>query len=218
MFPDLVCLWKNFRDATRILIDIPFGLPENFGLRQCDVDARKSLGPKKGTVFSVPCREAIHASTYTYANVITMIKCGGKKIPPVSWALIPKILDLENLFVTCKFDENQVREIHPELCFWALNGASAMKHKKSTVDGQKERIEVLNKFYLLHTEELYDAALKKYERKDVDEDDILDALAGAVTAYTAYMEKTELISIPAVPEKDSLGLRMEMVYVLPHRG
>ena len=55
-------------------------------------------------------------------------------------------------------------------------------------------------------------ALSTYRRKDVARDDILDALAAAVTGL---MGKQNLTSIPQEPEFDERGLRMEMVYC-PH--
>jgi len=35
--------------------------------------------------------------------------------------------------------QRRVREVHPELCFWAWNGGVAMAHRKKTQDGRAER-------------------------------------------------------------------------------
>lgn len=51
--------------------------------------------------------------------------------------------------------------------------------------------------------------LEKYLRKDVVRDDILDALSAGVTGL---LGEKKLDSIPEIPEIDSKGLRMEMVF------
>ena len=51
-------------------------------------------------------------------------------------------------------------------------------------------------------------SLRQYARKDVAEDDILDALVAAVTASR---KEEGLLTIPDNPEFDSEGLPMEMV-------
>jgi predicted RNase H-like nuclease len=48
-------------------------------------------------------------------------------------------------------------------------------------------------------------------KKNLSNDDILDALVGAVvTSHPDW-----LVSLPTVPEEDDVGLPMEMVYAAP---
>jgi predicted RNase H-like nuclease len=55
IFPNISNLWNQSKDARLILIDIPIGLREDdFNERICDQEARKLLGPKRGSsVFPV---------------------------------------------------------------------------------------------------------------------------------------------------------------------
>lgn len=53
-------------------------------------------------------------------------------------------------------------------------------------------------------------ALSKYRRKDVARDDILDALVASVIAKLSFQKG--LRSIPEIPEKDSQGFPMQVVY------
>jgi predicted RNase H-like nuclease len=53
--------------------------------------------------------------------------------------------------------------------------------------------------------------LSNYLRKEVNKDDILDALCGAITAMMGWKN---LSSIPMHHEEDLKGLPMEMVYFL----
>lgn len=115
--------------------------------------------------------------------------------------------EVDNLLSEHESARSCVREIHPEICFWALAGRP-MEHNKRTREGFSERKQVLQSVYP-HTNDVISCALSTYRRKEVARDDILDALSAAVTA-TVGMEG--LVSIPETPQCDERGLRMEMVY------
>ena len=83
-----------------------------------------------------------------------------------------------------------------------------MKHAKRTVEGFEERRDVLKQVFP-QTDDMIIHALYHRKDKDVANDDILDALAGAATAVFG---KDRLATLPEKPELDSNGLRMEMVY------
>jgi predicted RNase H-like nuclease len=71
-----------------------------------------------------------------------------------------------------------VREVHPEICFWGLNGGKSMNYYKRTPEGFDERLSVIRRVYR-ECDELVDDALRKYKKRDVNKDDILDALVAA---------------------------------------
>ena len=104
-------------------------------------------------------------------------------------------------------DKTRIREVHPEICFWGLNGRSEMKYRKKDLLGKCERIHLLEK-HLPETKELFGNAREKHQKKDVSDDDIIDALCCAVTA--SYHDL--LSTIPPNPESDSKCIPMEMVY------
>jgi len=191
--------------SDTILLDIPIGLrtsgPDE---RLCDREARQLLKPKRSSsVFPSPCRPALSAATYPEASAINYENTG-RKLSQQTWGIAKKIEQVDN-FLTGHGSGISVREMHPEICFWALNNCRPMEHNKKTVGGFDERIGLLSA-YFDQSEAIVDSALKMYLRNQVAKDDIVDALVGAVSA------RYSLATIPAVPELDDLGLRMEMVY------
>ncbi len=86
-----------------------------------------------------------------------------------------------------------VREVHPELCFWALNGGECLQSNKHTLDGKSKRLSILQKVDSNATE-IFEKACSKvcgsYQNSmgkiDVAFDDVLDALSAAVTAYNGF--------------------------------
>ena len=83
-----------------------------------------------------------------------------------------------------------------------------MEHPKKRKKGQDERICVLEGIEP-RTQAIFNKALSDFLRKCVAKDDILDALAAAVTARLGH---DQLQTIPKCPPKDCKGLPMEMVY------
>ena len=207
IFPDASSLWNHHRGASLILIDIPIGLKiGGKAERQCDPEVRKLLGPRRSSVFPAPCRGAIYASSYQEACDINQ-RLTGKRLSVENWNIIPKIREVDRLLSDDAAARERIREIHPELCFWGLAGRP-MQHAKKRSEGLAERTQLLQSIYP-QTADIIDYALSTYKRKDVARDDILDALAAAVTGL---MGGHNLVSIPQEPEFDERGLRMEMVY------
>ena len=210
IFPDVSNLWEHHRQASLILIDIPIGLKTSGkGERRCDPIVRKLLGPRRSSVFPAPCRGAIYASSYQEACDINQ-RLIGKRLSVENWNIIPKIREMDCLLSDDITARGRIREIHPEFCFWGLAG-QPMQHAKKRTEGLTERTQLLQSIYP-QTADIIAHALSTYRRKDVARDDILDALAAAVTGL---MGGQNLASIPQEPEFDERGLRMEMVYC-PH--
>lgn len=208
VFPDVSRLWKEFSNALIILIDIPIGLrDEGPQGRLCDIEARKLLKPKRQfSVFKAPCRSAIDADNYRKAYDKNK-RMTGKGFSLQTWNIIPKIREVDDFLSNNESARSRIREIHPEICFWAFAG-HPMKNSKKKREGFSERMRVLQSVYP-HTNDIVNHALFTYKRKEVARDDILDALSAAVTAA---MGIERLVSIPETPECDSKGLPMEMVY------
>ncbi len=207
IFPDMYSLWDHHRRASLILIDIPIGLrTDGRAERRCDPEARKLLGPRRSSVFPAPCRQAIYTSSYQEACDINQ-RLTGKRLSVENWNIIPKIRETDYLLSDDTSARAHIREIHPELCFWGLAG-SPMLHAKKRSEGLSERTQLLHSIYP-QTADIITHTLSTYRRKDVVRDDILDALAAAVTGL---MGGQNLASIPQEPEFDERGLRMEMVY------
>jgi predicted RNase H-like nuclease len=107
-----------------------------------------------------------------------------------------------------------VREVHPELCFWALNGGQTMRYRKKCAEGFAERMDVLRKV-LPEAETLCEKALTEFPRRDLARDDIPDALIALATAVAPLGMQ---LTVPSNPERDARGLPMQMVYALASRS
>jgi len=211
-FTDFQSLSEKFYEDCLILVDIPIGLRDKGIIeRLCDREARKLLKkPRSSSVFRVPCRKAVYESSPEEARRINHEQTG-KFLSKQTLAISKKIREVDELLKTSLKYRKLVREIHPEICFWALNGKKSMTNKKSLPAGFHERLDVIRKVYG-GCDELVKDALSKFNKSDVADDDILDALIGAVTAKFGMKP---LKTIPDDPERDEMGLPMEMVYCLP---
>lgn len=193
-----------------VLLDIPIGLRSRHAdERLCDKQARVVLKPKRSSsVFPAPSRGALACDSYEDASEINRV-CTGRGLTKQTFAIIPKIREVD-AFLRGENRHGKIREMHPEVCFWAFNDKKPMKYNKRTLSGYTERMAVLNRYYP-SAQKLVERALQSYKRAEVARDDIVDALVGAITARHA---KT-LLRFPEVPEIDGKGLPMEIVYCVP---
>jgi predicted RNase H-like nuclease len=201
-------LWRANRKGTLLLADIPIGLPsEKAPIRACDRIARKLLGPRRSSVFSPPCRQALSQATYAAACDINAAVTG-RKISKQTWNIAPRIREVEDLVQGHPEARADIRECHPEICFYGLNHGRPMEHYKKTKDGLQFRLELLTAHFE-QSRAVFKAAGDRFLRKEVAQDDIVDALVAAVTGF---LSKGDPATFPDPPEKDELGLPMEMVY------
>jgi predicted RNase H-like nuclease len=190
-------------DCALVCLDIPIGLCEGEGARECDTAARRLLGGRRASsVFPAPVRQALLANDRETASKINF-KCSGKKLSCQSFNILEKIRQVDNLIKPEL--QRQIREIHPEISFWALNNKRPMQHKKSRLSGRNQRMQLLS-----HTfpglEEIVALARKP---REMAPDDILDAFVAVWTAAQTICGKT--ITLPENPACDSTGLRMEIL-------
>ena len=200
------------KKRTLFLVDIPIGLPSSRQpVRSCDVEARRLLRPlRHSSVFSPPCREALSAGSYTEACRINR-KIVGRMMSRQAYFIGGKIREVDDLLRRKPGLRRVVREIHPEICFQSMAGGVPMPHNKRSAAGFAERLALLQT-HRSDAGALVNSALVRFRRKDVGRDDILDALAAAVTGHAA---KGRLHSLPETPEFDEAGLPMEIVWRMP---
>jgi len=192
-------------EANILLIDMPIGLP-SVQRRACDSEARRLLGRNRASsIFPVPCREALAASDYRHACDLNAAQLG-VKLSKQSWNILPKIRELDVWLQAT--GERRWRECHPELAFRALNNRKVMAHGKKTTEGLKDRLDLLQRL-LPTAETVYAAARRDYRKSQVADDDLVDALALAVTAR---ISGESLNRVPRVLEYDSTSLPMEIVF------
>ena len=192
--------------ARLTLVDIPIGLPSSVITdRLCDKAARKVITPKGSSVFPAPARAALLEHSYIEGSEANR-QAVGKKLSKQTWNIVPKIREVDD-YMRSQDLQGKVREMHPEVAFWALNDRKPLYFGKKKREGAEERLEILTRF-LPFANDCYKEALNIYKRKDVAADDILDAMVGAVTA----MHSPRIKTLPESPSMDEEGLAMEIVY------
>jgi predicted RNase H-like nuclease len=189
-------------NVKQIAIDIPIGLPSS-GPRDCDLIARRLLGkPRSSSVFPPPVRAALIGGSHLGASAINRRECG-KGLTVQANAIRGKIKDVDDV-MTCEM-QSWIHEVHPELCFWAMNNNKPMHHSKRKAMGRQERQELLLLWFpsiKRHTEELNHAC--------ANVGDLFDAASAAWTAERIANGRAH--RIPKTPLPDGHGLRMEMWY------
>ena len=189
------------------LVDVPIGLRgQEREERPCDVRARAILGPRRSSVFAPPCRSALAHASYEAASAENF-RCTGRKLSKQSFHIAPRILDVEEYLHRSSATGPVIREMHPEICFWALAGRP-MAHAKRTEEGEMERLDVLSA-HLPAARAILAEVTSAHRKSAVRRDDVVDALAGAVTGLLGVLR---LRTLPETPERDGRNLRMEMVY------
>ena len=187
--PDLACVG----------IDIPIGLQE--GSRACDKAARKLLRqPRGSSVFPAPCRAALGAETYEEASLINRQKTR-RGLSQQAWGIAPKIKQVDEVIISeC---QRWAFEVHPEVCFWALNQHRPMAHNKKAQEGIAERIALLRRVFPEIETHLANRSAR------VGADDLLDAAAAAWTALRWHRNEAECVS---TPERDAKDLTVTIWY------
>jgi predicted RNase H-like nuclease len=201
---------KQPENPSVIAVDIPIGLLTHGrrGGRDCDKMAREFLHkPRSNSVFSPPVRPALensHFRSALHANRTSSSENVG--ISQQCFHLFGKIREADEL-VTPELQE-RIREVHPELCFFALNRGKPMKYGKKHRGGLglQERRNLLS-------EVGFSSVIKEskiYRKSEAAEDDLLDACVACWTAERIHQGTATCI--PENSPKDERGLRMEMLF------
>ena len=187
-------------------IDIPIGLTDS-GPRQCDIQARRLLGSRRGTsVFPAPIRSVLNVKSRKEADKIHR-SIDGRGVNVFSWGLYPRILDVDAELQKKSNLRNKVYEVHPEISFKALNGGDSIVAAKRNPTGESIRRSLIENYF---GPGAFNEIRKNHYLKDVSNHDINDAFAVLWTAERIY--RREAVVIPAEAEFDSAGLRMGIWY------
>ena len=201
------------RGGKIALIDIPIGLRNDAEERVCDKKAREFIGKsRKSSVFRTPCRQAIEAyrtgktkAAKEKKGKLASVRKTGGCLSQQTWAITGKIVEVDAFVQSDK--RNILREVHPEVCFCALNGKKHLSARKTIEQGKLERLTICSRYFAGASQLLDKARLCK----GVKPDDVLDALAAAITAKLG--RKNGYKKLPKNPPKDG-HLPMEMMYVV----
>ena len=201
-------LVEKLAGLNLICVDIPIGLNKAGG-RECDRLARKILGaPRASSVFESPVRAVLTAGDYGSANSINRAM-SNKGLSRQSFNILARIREVDELITPTL--QKRIREIHPEISFWAINNQRPMRFWKKTVEGQRQRHRLLKRVF-----ERLDNPEGLAQKLSIGIDDVLDSLVAAWTA--GQVLKGKFYTLPAKPNLDSNGLRMEIICPIVDRS
>lgn len=215
VFGDVAELWDTHAAADLVLADVPIGLREETGEpRPCDRAARRALGrPRSSSVFAPPIRAALAADTYQEARAIQEGRTG-KSLGAQAWGIAETIRETDRLLRSRPEAAETIRESHPEVCLWALNGGQATAYSKTgrPVAAFWERVGILETVEADALAEL--RAMGEGLDAEVGLDDLVDAYT---LALCASPRTGELVALPGPDEasRDPRGLEMRIWYARP---
>lgn len=171
------------RHKTNLLaamVDMPIGL-RDCGRRQCEIDARKRLGPRKSSVFPAPRRPMLGHATYEEANQWGKDQGthAGGGLSKQAWNIIPKIREIDEN-ITAE-DQSWLNEAHPELAFTRLNTTLPCQFAKKNCQGFAERLKILSAHGINNLDPLLKQTKTGCPYRHV-KDDLVDAIALTLTA------------------------------------
>lgn len=200
IFKSLNNLKDFFIGSNQLIIgiDMPVILSEVMP-READQLARKLLSKKASSVFTAPTPEMLDQPNYEKASLISK-RLIGKSMSLQSWYLFPKIRDVQTV-IHC--ENIKLFEIHPEVSFRAMNNEKVILESKKSNEGFEIRKSLLDKHFLNFN---FDIIRNKYQKKDVMDNDILDALVVLWSAKRIVNNQASYL--PKTPEKRN----MQIVY------
>ena len=222
-------LWTAFDSKPdQILVDVPIGLfDQNDGDtgergRECDSLARVVLGSRWSSVFTPPARQAAELAKNGKPHEDVSSKnrdVVGKGLSIQAYHIAPGIAEVDSFLHPDEKDEKRrrrerVQEAHPEVCFAAFAG-EALEYSKTSAVGFGERLSALDNV-VENPGETFREISQDFEERDgdidvteIDADDVLDAMALAITACA---DENERQTLPEEPPVDERELPMQMVY------
>ncbi len=194
--------------VDRILVDMPIGLASPGYPRTIDQKLRWQLPGRGSTVFNVPVRDAIYASQFDEARHINK-QMTGKSLSIQSLYLMEKIKQIDTYLINTPKKALKIYESHPELCFKSLNNGKTLLSKKSSIEGQRQRLRILGN-YESSIKDLYQNILSSTTRKRVRRDDIIDAICLCLVNKLAIHDELKFLSDENA--KDEHGIEIKIAY------
>ncbi len=184
--------------------DIPIGLTGVGIERTLDQQMRELLSKnRKSSLFTVPCRRAVYANDYNTAKKINLEETG-KSISIQAWNICPKIKEMDQFIQ--QHPSLNIMESHPELCFEKLNKNIPLVHSKKTVEGKKEREQLLLSLFPEFKESI-EKAVRDYKTLT---DDVLDTTCLATMGLLGATHQFN--TVKESQERDSKKIRMNAYY------
>ncbi len=128
-----------------VAVDVPIGLL-TAGARVCDEEARRLLGPRRGSVFPAPLRPTLGSRSHSEASAIRK-SVEGKGMSIQAFGILAKAAEVDGLLNAEPRSRAIVREVHPEVCFFFLNGRQPLTYGKRAREGREERLVLLHSWF-----------------------------------------------------------------------
>jgi predicted RNase H-like nuclease len=191
---------------AHVAVDIPIGLPDRIGPdgRGPERAIRPLLGARQSSVFAVPPRAAVFAPDFRAACAAALAASDPpRKVSKQLFMIAPKICEVDALLRAGAACVDRVREVHPELAFWRLNGDRALDQPKK-VKGVCYEPGLALRRSLLVAAGLPASVVMAAPPKGAGADDLLDALACATVARRLFARMAR--PFPDPPGRDRYGL------------
>jgi predicted RNase H-like nuclease len=105
------------------------------------------LGKPRGSgVFRPPIRAALQAADREEAQRI-IENAIRLRVSAQAWGIYQKVAQLDARFQEDPNLQHWVKEVHPEVCFWAWNDSQAMGYAKKTREGKRDRQLLISGFF-----------------------------------------------------------------------
>lgn len=192
--------------AKVVAVDVPIGLSE-VGPRIADVLARRFVGGRRAcSIFSTPVRGVLDATSQAEASRRHR-EIDGRGYGAQAFGILPKIREWDLCLAADPDFAARVYEVHPEVCFAALDGGRGLPEGKKTPDGAARRRAILQREF---GEEPVSDLLARVPRRLAAPDDVLDALVALWSAGRIAAGRD--VSLPCLSETDATGRRMAIHY------
>ena len=188
-----------------IAIDIPVGLPDQVGPggRGPEPAVRPLLGQRRSSMFSVPARAAIECTDYREACATALRTSDPpRQVSKQCFHLFPRIREVDTLLRECPDLITCVREVHPELAFWRLNGERSLKEPKKR-RGRPHPPGLAERRAILIAAGIHASIVAASPPGGAGADDLLDALANLTIAQRLHRGLAE--PFPNPPDHDAIG-------------
>ncbi len=193
-------LLQTLPPSALIAVDMPIGLLDA-GARACDVQARALLGRRGSSVFPAPLRGVLGAATHVEASARARA-LDGRGMSIQAYNILRKVEEVDAALCADARAAARTFEVHPEVSFAQLNGGPALLQGKKSADGHAQRRALLE----VQFPGQLDPLLGAHPRRQVQADDVLDALACLWSARR--LARGQALCLPAQPPRDACGLRM----------
>jgi len=193
--------------AAMACVDVPIGLADGDAGRRCDGEARAMLRwPRSSSVFTPPCRAALHGGTPEAIRKANL-EATGRSLSAQALGILPKIRQVDNV-MTPRL-QRLIRETHPEVVFTGLHPAgTGIVAGKKTAQGRQQRLALLPPSFAAAAPT---RASQPFPARAAALDDYVDALAALVAVI--HLAQGRARRLPRDGEdRDNRGLAMEIVY------